>query len=195
MKAKERQSKFYNAGRRVDTRYESGELVWLSRKYIRTRRPSQKLDFRRIGPFPVDRMIGKNAVRLILPAEYSRIHPVFNVSLIMPYFQKDSQVARSEIPNTDISDREALSYLVNWISVSLIIDHRFSRGFHEYLLRSHSTTNEDDDFWVPLQQISTSLDPFIQRFHEIHWDHHRPNWQEFSSAVRVDKGLAARILF
>lgn len=43
--AKERQERFYDKGRRVDVVYKAGELVWLSRKFIRTQRPSQKLDF------------------------------------------------------------------------------------------------------------------------------------------------------
>lgn len=153
------------------------------------------MDFRRIGPFPVDRMIGKNAVRLVLPPEYSRLHPVFNISLVMPYFQKDSIVSIPEVPRTDISDQDALRFLVNWVSVALIVDHRVSNGSHEYLLRSHSSSNGENDFWVPLQQISTSLDPFLQRFHEIHWDYSRPKWEDFFSVKRFDKGLAARISF
>lgn len=41
--------------------------------------------------FPGGRMVGKNAVRLILSDEYLRGHPVSNVSLIMPYFTDNSE--------------------------------------------------------------------------------------------------------
>lgn len=120
--SKERQSKFYDKGRRVDVSYKQGQLVWLSRKFIRTRRLSQKLDSRRIGPFPVDCMIGKNAVRLILPDEYSRLHPIFNVSLIMPYFT-DSVLPSGELVASEISDAQAFEFLTDWVAIEVIVDH------------------------------------------------------------------------
>lgn len=77
--AKDCQAQYYNNDKRIDVAYHPGELVWLLQKFIKTRRPSQKLDFRRIGPFPVVRMVGKNTVELSLSSEYARVHPVFNV--------------------------------------------------------------------------------------------------------------------
>lgn len=70
-RAKEAQSRFYNKGRRVDVSYSPGEYVWLSRRHIKTRRQISKLDVRRLGPFKVKRMIGKNAVELELTPAYS----------------------------------------------------------------------------------------------------------------------------
>lgn len=48
--AKEAQSRFYNKDKRVDIVYSPGDLVWLSRRHIKTRRPNSKLDVRRLGP-------------------------------------------------------------------------------------------------------------------------------------------------
>ena len=93
-------------------------------------------------------MIGKNAVRLILPIEYSRLHTVFNVSLIMPYFNKTEVNAIPDKITDKISDNEASSFLVNWVAVESIIDHRFSGGIHQYLLRNNSRLNNEDDFWL-----------------------------------------------
>lgn len=78
------------------------------------------------------------------------------------------------------------------MAVESIIDHRVLRGSHEYLLRNNSRLNNEDDFWVSLRHISTSLDPFIERFHEIHWDHMRPSLAEMSANSRFDKGLTAQ---
>lgn len=44
VKAKDAQSRFYNKNRRIDVTYNPGDLVWLSRRHIKTRRPNSKLD-------------------------------------------------------------------------------------------------------------------------------------------------------
>lgn len=174
----------------MDVEYKTGELVWLSREFIRTRRPSQ-LDFRRNGPFTVNCMVGKNAVRLILSDECPRLNPVSNVSLVMPYFHED--FPGNEKPKADkILDKEALHFLVNWVAVELILDHRRNNTIHEYLLRAAVHSGNEDNFWVPLQDISRALDPFIHQYHEIHWDHTRLDWQHFISSSRINKGLVAK---
>jgi hypothetical protein len=61
-----------------------GDQVWLNAKNITTRRPSHKLENKRLGPFKViedDQLKSKYAVRLQLP-ESMKIHPVFHVSLL-----------------------------------------------------------------------------------------------------------------
>lgn len=52
-----------------------------------------------------------------------------------------------------------------WTHVSGILDHRNRGGKHpEYLLR-WLYGSPADDTWVPLSDISTSLDPFLLQFH------------------------------
>lgn len=168
--------------------YQPGELVWLSRKFIKTRRPSQKLDYRRIGPFPVISMVGKNAVRLALSPEYARVHPVFNVSLVMPVigdvtnFNETLLHEKQYLPRDDVS-------ITRWLSVDVILDHRFSDGQHEYLLRTESTGINDT--WVSIGHISRGLDEFIQAFHEIHPNRIRPTWDIFEDLTRPDIGYLA----
>ena len=63
-------------------RFLPGDFVRLSAKHITTRRPSEKLDHRRLGPFEVvadARLRTPYAVRLALP-DTMRVHPVFHVS-------------------------------------------------------------------------------------------------------------------
>ena len=66
--------------------FKVNDLVWLNRKNIDTTRPSQKLDYKRFGPFKILKVVGesKMAFELELPPRW-QIHPVFHASLLDPY--------------------------------------------------------------------------------------------------------------
>lgn len=83
--AKKQQALYHNRSRRPADTYSPGDLVWLSRRNLKTSRPCNKLDVRRVGPFRVDHMVGKNAVKLFLTPALKRLHPVFNLSLTSRY--------------------------------------------------------------------------------------------------------------
>ena len=78
--------KYYDQHAKKPPAFVVGDKVWLNRKNIRTNRPSQKLDFKRLGPFPIEAIVGESkiAYRLTLPPQM-HIHPVFHVSLLEPY--------------------------------------------------------------------------------------------------------------
>jgi len=54
--------------------------VYLLRKNIKTQRPSNKLDFKKIKPFKIEEQIRKVNYKLRL-SENMQIHPVFYVSV------------------------------------------------------------------------------------------------------------------
>ena len=64
--------------------YQVGDLVMLSGRKIKTRRPSKKLDHKNHGPFQIEKMVSPLAIRLTLPRKW-KIHNVFHVSLLEPY--------------------------------------------------------------------------------------------------------------
>ena len=80
VKAKMAAAQYWHAeacdkGRRPAPRFEPGDQVWLDAHFIKTTRPAQKLDWKKLGPFPVKRAIGSHAYELEFPADIM-VHPV-----------------------------------------------------------------------------------------------------------------------
>ena len=73
-----------NRRRRTAPDLVSGQKVWLLRKHVVTRRPSRKLDVRRLGPYEIMEAVGRSAFRLQLPPSM-QVHPVFHVNLLEPH--------------------------------------------------------------------------------------------------------------
>ena len=84
--AQAKYKEFYDANHKESPPFQVGDLVWLSRRNITTSRPSAKLDYKRLGPFKILKVVGesKMAFKLDLPASM-KIHPVFHSSLLYPY--------------------------------------------------------------------------------------------------------------
>lgn len=162
--AKAVQAKFYDAHAQEVQPLSPGSLVWLSRRNIPSNRPSSKLDYRRVGPFRVVHMVGRNAARLDLGSSYSRLHPVFNVSLLTPYV--DPRIPeRPSFSSPLPASSQSLPLIRDWRHVEGILDFR-SRGRRspEYLLCWVNSTPSDDT-WVPLHDISRDLDDYLLAFH------------------------------
>ena len=60
-----------------------GDKVYLLRKNVKTKRPSDKLDHKKLGPFKIDKKIGSVNYKLKLPRTME-IYPVFHMSLLEP---------------------------------------------------------------------------------------------------------------
>jgi hypothetical protein len=77
----ERSASYYNEGRSVGPTLKEGDKVYLLRKNIQTKRPSSKLDHKKLGPFKIQKVVGPVNFRLTLPRTMN-IHPVFHISLL-----------------------------------------------------------------------------------------------------------------
>jgi hypothetical protein len=88
--------------KRVDYTFKIGDLVVLRLQPYRQQfiniRTSQKLAKRFFGPLKVIKRIGTLAYELDLPSE-SRIHPVFHVSLLRPYFGEEPNTHFRSLPS------------------------------------------------------------------------------------------------
>jgi len=78
-KAKDDMARYYNCRRSPALSFSPSDMVYLDSKDIQTTRPSKKLSHHRLGPYPVQRCIGKYAYCLVLPPPMRCLHPVFNV--------------------------------------------------------------------------------------------------------------------
>jgi len=74
---------YYNKLKLEESRFRKGDLVYLLRRNIKTIRPSDKLDYKKFGPFKVKRNIKNISYELHLLL-IIRIHPVFHIFLLEP---------------------------------------------------------------------------------------------------------------
>ena len=67
IKAQIRMTKWYDSKKQEGPAFEEGDLVMLDSQHIRTKRPSKKLDHKKMGPFRIEKAIRNRAFRLELP--------------------------------------------------------------------------------------------------------------------------------
>ena len=79
-RSQQAQVKAANRHRKLSLEYKVGDKVWLSTKNIHTERLSKKLDHKRIGPYPIKKLVGLS-YRLELPTSM-QTHNVFHLNLL-----------------------------------------------------------------------------------------------------------------
>jgi len=130
--ASQQQAKYYNKGRKPMS-FKVGDNVLLSLKNIKIHLPSRKMTQKFDGPFRVMGIVGKQAYRLALPKQYSRLHNVFYVSLLEPWNERDSGGQRANPANPvplQLDENAALEY-----EVESIVHARTRKGEREYLVK------------------------------------------------------------
>jgi hypothetical protein len=80
--------------------FQVGDRVRLSTDHLNLADyPSSKLKPRFLGPFEVSKVISPVAYKLLLPAAFSRLHPVFHVSKLLPWHSSsDADFPDRELP-------------------------------------------------------------------------------------------------
>jgi len=154
--AQNQQAKYYDAKhKRVE--FKSGDKVWLSSSNIRTQRPSKKLDWKRLGPYPVVERIGTQAYRLQLPLSL-KIHPVFHVSLLDRYNESEIP-GRTQPPPPPVIVENELEY-----EVEEILDSRLIRNRLLYLVKWKGYPVSENS-WEPVSHLANCKD-LIASFHQ-----------------------------
>ncbi len=165
--AQERQAHYYNQRVANAPTFEPGQLVWLLRRNIKTTRPSDKLDHRRLGPFPIESRLSPLVYKLALPSYLSRLYPVFHVSLLEPYHHSDFDPPPTPVPFGIAPDDS--SPLTN----KAVLDSRKLGQRYEYLV-SWQGLSEDENSWIPLSDFPTTSNELLERFHRRHTRAPRP---------------------
>jgi hypothetical protein len=150
--AQEAYKKFYDRARIETPPYEIGQKVWLIRKNIATNRPSLKLDSKKIGPFKILNFVGESnlAVKLDLPPSM-KLHPVFHVSLLEPYYASNIP-GRSQTPPPPIE----VDGQDEWV-VKEVLDSRVQRNKLQYFVEWEGY-GEADRTWEPSENLENCPD-------------------------------------
>jgi hypothetical protein len=145
-----------------------GDKVWLMRRNIRTTRPSQKLDVKRMGPFKILDIVGdgKLAYKLELPERMRQIHPVFHVSLLEPYHENQWE-GRVQPPPPPEEIEGELEY-----EVKEILDSKVVRGKLKYLV-DWVGYGPEERTWEPVEAVENAPEA-IAAFHRAHPDRTSP---------------------
>jgi len=83
-KAKDNMARYYHCRHSPTPSFSPSDMVYLDSEDIQTTHPSKKLSHHRLGPYPVERRVGKYAYHLVLPPLMRCLHPVFNIVKLSP---------------------------------------------------------------------------------------------------------------
>jgi hypothetical protein len=156
VEAQERQKRNADKSRKQNPNISVGDKVWLLRRNLKTHRPSDKLDYCRLGPFCVSKQVNEVAYRLDLPSSM-KIHPMFHVSLFEPY--RESTIPGqlpAPPPPIEINGEEEFE-------VSKIIDSRINRRRLEYLVHWQGY-EVSERTWEPAANLANAP-KMIKKFH------------------------------
>src|SRR5262249_89627 len=145
--------------------FEIGDQVWLLRRHITTTRPSNKLDYKRLGPFPITAKIGKAAFRLQLPSSM-KIHPVFHVSLLEPFHANDITARVQHPPPPVIIDGH------EEFEAEAILDSRVRYRKLQYLVHWKDWPISSRT-WEPPEHLTNAQD-LVDAFHRAYPHKPRP---------------------
>uniref|UniRef100_A0A9J7Y6L5 Chromo domain-containing protein n=1 Tax=Cyprinus carpio carpio TaxID=630221 RepID=A0A9J7Y6L5_CYPCA len=142
-----------NRSRVKSPRYVAGQKVWLSTSNLPLQSDSRKLAPRFIGPFRIIKIVNPVAVKLRLPQNLRRVHPVFHVSCIKP-------VSRSPPPTSFSAVRIEDSPVY---TVRRIVDRRRRGRGHQYLVDWEGYGPEERSWVSPKDILDPSLiDDFLR---------------------------------
>lgn len=161
-RAQQRQVLYADRQRTEAPEFKPDEQVWLLRRHIKTSRPSDKLDHKKLGPFRIVEKIGSRAYRLQLPASM-QIHDVFHVSLLEKYHPTFNLLRGIEdIPDPVVDTQDSGDR-----AIERIVDSETRRGKLHYLVQYEDSLPEDYS-WEPASDLSN--DPAVALFHDRHPD-------------------------
>ena len=125
--------------------------MWLNAKNNTTKRPSKKLDQKKLGPFKISKAISSHAFQLELPNTLRFIHPVFHVSLLEPH-RANTIPNRTQPPPLLVEVNGETEY-----EVSAILDSHRCQNKLQYLVQWKGYDGHAESAtWEPSENVSNS---------------------------------------
>ena len=119
------QMTFYTNKKRLEGPWlKKRNKVYLLQQNIKTTRPSNKLDYKRLGLFVIKQAIKPVNYKLKLP-EHMQIHPVFHISLLEPVPTNAKIIAPELLTQEDNQEYK----------VEQVIDYKDTNDGRQYLIR------------------------------------------------------------
>lgn len=115
---------YYDKHRVEGSPLEEGDEVFLLTRNIRTKRPSKKLDFKKIGPFKIKKKISTSNYELDLPASIRLRTKVFHISLLKPAPKKaklETELKASDDEEEEYNVKEILDSSISNIKLQYLI--------------------------------------------------------------------------
>ena len=171
--------KYANCHRSIPPSYQVGQNVFVNAKNFKTKRPSKKLDWKNLGPFPICKVVGSHSYQLTLPENLKSVHPVFHTSLLRPDPNNPIPGQTNEPnPPVEIDDYGEDLYEVDAIVGSRRLRHR---GF-EYCVKY---TGQFETSWQPLSDlVSGNNSEVLHAYHQNYPKRARPTSKEISKAIQ-----------
>jgi len=153
--------KYYDQKRGKTPQYSVGEKVWLDASNIQTGRPVKKLDHKRLGPFPVSKVLANNTYELKLPNSM-KIHLVFSVVKLTPYHA-------NKIPEHVVKEPPPpiVKAGIEEFKIEEILDSRMHQGKLQYLIHWKGY-NLEDNSWEPASVIFEDAPLVVAKFYDNH---------------------------
>ena len=168
-----------NVKRKKHPSFQVGDKVWVLRCNIKTNRPCDKLDYRRIGPFRIEKQINTVAYQLELPTSM-KIHPVYYASLLEIYHESTiSGRSQPTLPFVEIDGCEEYE-------VDSIMDSQIRRGKLEYFVHWQGYPI-NERIWEPTSNLSNAPEK-IRIFHHQHPMQPRTNHRFHTQKIKLLKG-------
>jgi transposase InsO family protein len=147
----QRMKKYYDRTRLKGPTLEEGDKVYLLRKNISTTRPSDKLDYKKLGPFRIKIKKSETNYELSLP-ETMHIHPVFHISLL----EKAPANAPDQDHPIEVYDEE--------FEPEKILKKEVRNGQTFYLIKWKGY-DEEDNSWEPVKHLKNCR-RLVRQFHQ-----------------------------
>ncbi|EXV01030.1 reverse transcriptase domain protein [Metarhizium robertsii] len=146
-----RMAQYHNRKRLKGPIFGEGDMVYLLRRNIKTTRPSDKLDYKKLGPFAIKKRISTNNYELSLP-KTMRNHPIVHISLL----EKAPNNAPAEKDIEVLDDGE--------YEVEQILDVRTKNKTRQYLIKWKDYGHEENT-WEPMKHLR-KCQHLLRQFHQ-----------------------------